>query len=554
MPARTGIAWLVSVLLWAATAFMASPVAADCPRTLLTSIPELQSGAVAEGGSVTVEGVVTGVFLGPERLGGFFVQHDALAPAGLFIYAPSLPPQSLRPGDRVQVAGRFDRFRGRPQVSRIDDVHVCTHAGLPDPVVLQLPEDSRRLADLHGVKVRFEQPLTVTGTHELGRYGSLRLSARGRLYRTEGTAGNGSRTRHARQIVLDDGSYRANPRPIPYLGANGTRRAGDHIEGLTGVLTHAFDAHRVHPTRIPVFIEANPRPAPPNPNANADTVRVATLNVESYFLTLGRRGAEDRAQRDRQRRKLRAAVHGIDADVLSLLEVENRGAALRDLLQTLNRDLPPALQYREVPHHRTGTDAIRNVLLYRPARVSLLDTAADLDPVHNRPPLLAWFTRAGGGEAFGVVAVHFKAKVGCPDTGDIDLGQGCWNLLRSQQARRLLDWLNQSRRDEGPVLVAGDLNAYAGEDPMTEFRRAGKRDLAASHLPPERHYTYVYHGQAGQLDYLLAPEELADRVVAAGIWHINADEPRFLGFAGRRPSGGPWRSSDHDPVWTDLRW
>lgn len=551
MPASNGIAWLVSVLLWATASFAASPVAADCPPTLVTPIPELRAGRVAEGESVTVEGIVTGVFLGPERLGGFFVQHDALPPAGLFVYAPSLAPQSLRPGDRVLIAGRFDRFRGRPQLSRINDVHVCTHAGLPDPVVLRLPGDAARLASLHGVKVRFEQPLTVTGNYELDRYGSLHLSAPGRLYRKSGTAGNGSRARQAHRIVLDDGSYRANPRPVPYLGANGTRRAGDQVEGLTGILTRAFGAHRVHPTRAPMFVEANPRPAPPN--ANTDSIRVATLNVENYFLTLGQRGAENRAQRNRQRRKLAAAIHGIDADVLSLLEVENREPALRDLLRTLNRDLPAALRYQAVPHRRTGTDAIRNALVYRPARVRLLDAATDPDPVHNRPPLLAWFTARGGSAAFGVVAVHFKAKVGCPETGDIDLGQGCWNRLRGQQARRLVDWLDRIRRDGAPVLVAGDLNAYAGEDPMATFLRAGKTNLAATHLLPERPYTYVFHGEAGQLDYLLAEEDLAKRVAAAGIWHINADEPPFLGFAGRQPARGPWRSSDHDPVWADLR-
>jgi len=551
MPASKGIAWLIIALFWATAPIVGvSPAAAACPPALVTSIPELRSGRVPEDQPVNVEGVVTGVFIGPERLGGFFFQHDALPPAGIFVYAPSLPPQSVRPGDRVQVAGWFNRFRGRPQVSRVQDLHVCTHAGRPDPVALRLPDDTARLADLQDVKVRFDQTLTVTGNYELGRYGSLRLSAGGRLYRKGGASVAGSGDHQARQIVLDDGSYRANPRSIPYLAPNGTRRVGDRVEDLTGVLTHAFGGDRVHPTRDPVFKDANPRPAPPA--LTADTVRIATLNVENYFLTLGQRGAADPAELDRQRRKLTAAVHGLDADVLGLVEVENRQAALADLIRTLNRDLPPELQYRAVPHRITGTDAIRNAVVYRPARVSLKDMAADPDPVHNRPPLLAWFTSARD-ETFGVAAVHFKSKVGCPDTGDVDRGQGCWNERRYEQSRRLLAWLNTARRDDAPIAVAGDLNAYANEDPITEFLGAGKQNLAAAHLPPERHYTYVFHGEAGQLDYLLAGEDLAQRVAAAGIWHINADEPPFLGFSGRKPTPGPWRSSDHDPVWADLR-
>jgi len=544
---------LIAVLVWATAAqLVAAPAIADCPRALVTPLTELRSGLVAEGRRVTVEGTVTGVFIGPERLGGFFIQQQDLPPAGLFVYAPALSADAVRPGDQAQVAGRFNRFHGRPQISRIDNVHVCAHPGLPDPVIVRLPEDAARLADLQDVKIRFDQPLTVTGNYELGRYGSLRLSVDGRLYRKTGVVATGPDSPQARQIVLDDGSYRANPRPIPYLARSGTRRSGDRVEGLTGILTYAFNAHRVHPTRVPVFSEANPRPAAPTPTRG--TLRIATLNVENYFLTLGQRGATDRAQLDRQRNKLTAAVRGLDADVLSLVEVENRDTALEDLLRVLNRDLPAALRYQAVLHRTPGTDAIRNALLYRPTRVTLLDAAADLDPVHNRPPLLAWFTPADGGEPFGVVAIHFKAKVGCPETGDVDLGQGCWNQLRTRQARRLLDWMAEVRRANAPILVAGDLNAYASEDPLRKFLAAGKQDLASRHLPPERHYTYVFHGEAGQLDYVLAPKDLAERVVAAGIWHINADEPPFLGFAGRQPASGPWRSSDHDPVWADLRW
>lgn len=547
----------IAIVLWAIAQFAAAPVAADCPRANLASLGDLRAGLLAEDRPVTVEGVVTGVFIGPERLGGFFIQQSGASPVGLFVYAPALSPQAIRPGQLVQVSGRFNRFHGRPQISRVEVPLVCAQPGLPDPVILRLPEDAARLADLQDVKVRFEQALTVSGNYELGRYGSLRLSAGGRQYRRPAP---GLTTPElsplevdpARQIVLDDGSYRANPNPIPYLGDNATRRAGDRVEGLTGILTHAFNAHRVHPTRPPRFIDANPRPA--EPGVAASTLRVATLNVENYFLTLGQRGASSRAQLERQRRKLTAAVRGLDADVLSLVEVENQDAALHDLVATLNRGVPRSSRYRAVEHPDSGSDAIRNALLYRPSRVTLLGAAADPDPVHNRPPLLGWFAKAGEGTAWGVVAVHFKAKVGCPDTGDVDLGQGCWNQLRTQQAQRLLEWLEASRYADAPIVIAGDLNAYAHEDPLRAFVAAGKRDLASQHLPAERHYTYVFHGQAGQLDYLLAPQTLADRVATAGIWHINADEPPFLGFAGRKPASGPWRSSDHDPVWADLRW
>jgi uncharacterized protein len=550
MDRHTGIVGLLLLTLGGFS--LGTPAAvADCPRAQVTSLAELRTGRVPENRRVTIQGTVTGAFTGGARLGGFFLQDDGVPPVGLFVHAPALDGQEPRAGDAVQVTGRFAHFHGRPQVSRIADLHVCDHPGLPAPVSLRLPEDAGRLADLEDVKVRFDQGLTVTGNHELGRYGSLRLSADGRLFRPGQGTGTTRDTNLSRQIVLDDGSYRANPEPIPYLDAAGTRRTGDQVEGLTGILTHAFDAHRVHPTRAPVFRAANPRPAPP-PAAAEGTLRVATFNVENYFQTLGSRGASSRAELERQRQKLAAALRGVDADIVSLTEVENRPRALDDLVTTLNRGRPAGLHYRATTHPETGPDAIRNALLYRPARVTLLGVDADLVRVHNRPPLLGWFQPRDGGEAFGVVAVHFKAKVGCPAEGDVDRGQGCWNALRTAQAQRLLDWLRDVRKDGAPVLIAGDLNAYAAEESVATLRTAGKIDLSAPHQPQPDRRTYVFHGEAGQLDYLLASPALAERVQASGTWHINADEPPFLGYSGRQPALGPWRSSDHDPVWADF--
>jgi uncharacterized protein len=552
MDRRTGIVGLLLLTLGGFS--LGTPAAvADCPRAQVTPLAELRTGRVPENRRVTVRGTVTGVFTGGARLGGFFLQDDGVPPVGLFVHAPALDGQEPRAGDAVQVTGRFARFHGRPQVSRVADLRICDHPGLPAPVSLRLPEDAGRLADLQDVKVRFDQVLTVTGNRELGRYGSLRLSAGGRLFRPGQGAGATRQTNLSRQIVLDDGSYRANPEPIPYLDTAGTRRAGDRVEGLTGILTHAFDAHRVHPTRPPVFHTANPRPAPP-PSAAERSLRVATFNVENYFPTLGSRGASSRSELERQRQKLAAALRGVDADIVSLTEVENRAEALDDLVTNLNRGRPAGLHYRAVPHPEAGSDAIRNALLYRPARVALLGMDADLGRVHSRPPLLGWFQPRDGGAVFGVVAVHFKAKVGCPAEGDVDRGQGCWNELRTAQAQRLLDWLREAGRDGAPVLIAGDLNAYAAEDPVATLRTAGKIDLSAPRLPQPDRRTYVFHGEAGQLDYLLASPALAGRVRAAGIWHINADEPPFLSYSGQQPAPGPWRSSDHDPVWADIRW
>ena len=91
----------------------------------------------------------------------------------------------------------------------------------------------------------------------------------------------------------------------------------------------------------------------------------------------------------------------------------------------------------------TGSDAIRVALVYKPARLTPLGAAAsDNHAVNSRPTLAQTFSLANGA-VFTLVVNHFKSKGGCPapteadangntDSGD---GQGCWNLLRRQQAQ-----------------------------------------------------------------------------------------------------------------------
>ncbi|WP_018995296.1 ExeM/NucH family extracellular endonuclease [Thioalkalivibrio sp. ALJ2] len=535
---------LVALALAAPPALALAPA---CPsdRASLTT-DELLAEPPADDASVVLEGIVTGVFMGDDQLGGFYLQNDESdRPTGLFVYAPRQEP--VTPGDRLRVQGRFGHHHGRPQLARIDGIETCGNGRLPEPVTLELPRDAERLSDFEDVRVRFDQTLTVSGHHELERYGNLKLSAGGRLWHPGQTGAFDDHDHAERRIVLDDGSYRARPDPIPYLDDQGTRRVGSQVTGLTGILTHAFDAHRLHPTETPEW-EGGTRPEAPNP-ATGGALRIVTANMENDFVTLGERGAANRAERQRQEAKLNAALLPLNADLIAAIELENRPVARERLIERLNQH--GDLTYEAVRHPAPGTDAIKVGITYRPDRLKLLEVVADEDRVHHRPPLLAWFGTPEGEPLFGVVAVHFKAKSGCPSSGDVDHGQGCWNERRTAQAERLAQWIEQERRDGLPVIIAGDLNAYAAEDPLRVLREAGKRDLV--HTEPDRAYSYVFRGQSGQLDYLLGPGGIAEHVGDAGSWAINADEPAFLGFDGSQPVDGPWRASDHDPVWLDLR-
>lgn len=561
MPNVRSLTALAPALL--ALLLTAAPAAASCPEPSTADLAAIKGvgaqSALPAGRQVVADGVVTGNFLGRDRLNGFYLQQATdEGPVGLFVYMPSATERDaerIAPGEHIQLHGRTGEHRGQVQLQRIERVEHCASDRLPAPEALTWPMDAAELERLEGLLVSFPEPFVVTGNYELARYGSLRL-AHERLFRPTHSP---NMAQERAVLMLDDGSYRTFPSPIPYLNEDGTRRVGSRVAGLTGVLTHAFDAWRLHPTATPRFQDANPRPAPLD--APGERLRIAAFNVENYFTTLGERGAADAAELERQRAKLAAAVAGLDADILALVEVQNTPEALADLVTQLSERT--GVRYRAVGGSASrGTDAIKLALIYRPDRVEAVsELYADNDAIHHRPPLAAFFRGAEGGPAFGVVTAHFKAKTGCPSRGDIDRGQGCWNERRVAQARAMSGFLERLADAQGHqrLLLVGDLNAYGAEDPIRTLTDAGLVDLMARDVAPEHRYTYVFRGESGYLDHALATSELAAAVARVQPWPINADEPPFLGYDGPENAAhhfrlDPFRSSDHDPVAVELAW
>jgi len=372
----------------------------------------------------------------------------------------------------------------------------------------------------------------------------------------------------ARLLDADGRSGRADGGGAWSLGP-GDLRNGDALEGLHGRLRREGDDLVLEAPALTVR-RLNPRPAAPPALAGgafaaagadppAIAVRVAGVNLLNWFTTLGDRGAATAAALERQAAKLVATLAALDADALALAEVENdgTGAALDDLLRRLNAaqraaGRGPAADYvaARAPPGGSGGDAIRVAIAYRPAALTLLETAADRARVHDRAPLAAAFALPDGRPAFTLVAAHHKSKGGCPASGDVDRGSGCWDLRRDAQSQALLDFADRLVAAGGPpVLVVGDLNAYRHEAPVRRFAEAGWRVLVDD-MPEERAYSYVHFGRAGALDHAAASPALAGRLLGAAFWPINADEPPRSDE--RRAT--PYRSSDHDPLLLALGW
>lgn len=488
-----------------------------------------------------------------------------------------------------------------------------------------------------GMLVTYTDTLLVSEYFQLARFGQIILypGQRPRQFtETSAPSASGYSAHLAdlarRRVILDDTNNIDNwPLSLPngsqyvyHPHANGgfssgTQgadffRGGDQVANLTGVLHWSFagatgtDAWRIRPTaaRPATFTAANPRPAAAPTVGGA--IKAAGVNVLNYFTTIDTtasnssgncgpsgtmdcRGADSQAELTRQRERTSIALCGLNADVVALMEIENDPAqnAISDLVSAVNARCGGTHPYVRVnTGGAVGTDAIRVALIYRSGVLSPVGAAMiDMDAIHNRPPTAQTFdvvdsANPAVGERFSVIANHFKSKSCSGASGaDADAGDGqsCFASRRTQQASRLLSWIDASvipAAGDADVLLLGDYNSNAKETPIATLAAGGYEDLVGSRAPGD--YSYLFDGQLGHLDYALASSSLGSKVVGVAPWHINADEVPVFDYndevrdAGEatfeeEPDGSvltpprtlwqantPYRASDHDPVLVGL--
>lgn len=571
-----------------------------------------------DGDLVRIEGVVVGDFQGNsfagDQLGGFHVQEepadqdgDTSTSEGIFVFAPSAIDVNV--GDIVEVVGTVDEFFGLTEITDVSSVAIVgsdSSAVIATPVSLPVTGDAD-WEEVEGMLVEFDQDLYISEFFNFDRFGEIVLTDARQYQGTHvalpGTAANMVTAANAlARITLDDGRSSSNPDPA--IHPNGaeftltnTFRGGDILQDVVGVVDYSFGSYKIQPTAGATYINANPRPSAPDPISG--DVRVATFNVLNFFTHLDDgsdncgptanlecRGADDQEEFDRQLAKLVAGIIALDADIVGIQEIENDirtndGDRAHDPVLTLVEALNEADRggtwawVGEASHYNDYP--VRNDIIYRKKVVSpvgdpvaLADDAfdqkrpGDIEPV-GRPPLAQTFhAHARGAEVpFTVVVNHFKSKgSSCASLGDPDLGDGqanC-NLTRVAQSEALLGFVAELEgTSPSGVLVIGDLNSYAMEDPVKALEAGGLTDLLEAFVGPLA-YTYVFDGQLGYLDYAMATGTMMERVVGVTSFHINADEPDILDYDTSFKKDAqdalyeplPYRVSDHDPVIVGL--
>lgn len=246
---------------------------------------------------VMVEAIVVGVFLGENKLQGFFVQeedvdvdNDPRTSEGIFVFYPSPVDgvEAVTKGDKVLLTGIVVEFFTNTQLSSIETIKVLsTNNPLPTPAMIDfqngnygvLSTKSGYLADLErfeGMSVRFadDANVVVNELFELARFGELRLMDGGvPIQFSQANFPSATaydlylRTVASRQVTLDDGSSKQNPDLSQLPAFDGkfdtetSVRIGDRpTSDLIGCLNFAFDKYRIHPTTNFRFDRKEERP------------------------------------------------------------------------------------------------------------------------------------------------------------------------------------------------------------------------------------------------------------------------------------------------------
>lgn len=531
------------------------------------SIPKIQgSGNVSpyNGQNVKTTGVVTAVFTGNGTINGFFLQDkigdgNADTSDGIFVYSPN--NSTVQQGDEISITAYVSEYHSRTQLSNASNITVLSKGNIIRPQKIFYDINNWNWERYEGMLVEFQQPLYVNNNYYLKQYGELELGIKRKMIPTNIALPLSSEYKalvnenSLSPIILDDAYTSTYVSPIVFADENGTRRLGEKVDKLQAVVDYSNSRYVFYPVGEVRFY-GNPRKRT-HDDIGKHNLKVCGFNLEYYLVqNYGKSnfGAANQEEFNRQHAKIVDALYGIDADIYGLIEIEQGQAALSKLAQALN-EKSGTNNYTFIDDGGYASGTFTKVgYLYRSDKVSPIKGLTNINnPGPRNRKKLQGFELNSNKEKFIFSINHFKAKSGCSSAkgGDKDQGDGqsCYNYTRTLEANAVMNAVNIGRTNYGTdnVLIMGDLNAYAKEDPIQTFLNKGYVDLHQKfHI--DSAYSYVYRTEAGYLDHAIANEPMAQQVTGVTDFHINADELTDYGYSKADWNVGMYRCSDHDPV------
>lgn len=535
------------------------------------SIGEIQgAGHVSAyvGQTVVTTGIVTAV-----DSNGFYLQSavgdgDSRTSDAIFVFTSTAPKVAV--GDGVSVQGTVTEYAADAKslsVTEITAPKVTVESSgnaLPAAVLIGehgvLPPsqaiDSDHLTNfdpahdgidfwesLEGMRVTIETPQVVSNTNNYGEtdvvaslgHGATGVNDRGGITISAGDY-------NPEKIQLDDDS-------AIFAGYKPGYSIGDQLSSVTGIVNYAFSNYEVLVTdAVTVTKDVTIEREQTALQGDATHLSIASYNVENLDASDNK---FDILAKD--------IVNNLRApDIIALQEIQDADGAGTgaDLSGTVTaKGLIDAIYAASGLHYAyieiapttpnsTGGEPngnIRSGYLYNLDRVSYVQGSAELidGAAYNgsRKPLVAQFEFAG--QKITTINVHFTSRGGSdPLWGNNQPAANAGDAARTAQAAGVKAYVNDHLAADPSLNIAvlGDWNGFYFEDAQTQLTDPAKGGVLTnlnSLMPAEERYSYMFEGNAQQIDNILVTAGLLNNAQIDSV-HINAE------FGGNRPS-------DHDP-------
>ncbi|MCU6454123.1 lamin tail domain-containing protein [Sphingomonas sp. A2-49] len=525
------------------------------------------------GQTVLTNGVVTAV-----DTNGFYLQSatgdgDAATSDAIFVFTGTAPAVTV--GDEARVRGSVSEFAGDAKGLSVTQIVTPTvdvvSRGNPLPAAVligtggilpptQVLDDDRLTVfdplhdgldfweSLEGMRVTLDTPQAVSNTTSFGEtdvvvshgVGATGINDRGGI--TIAPNADGTVDYNPEKIQIDDDSG-------IFAGFTPNYTIGDQLTSVTGIVNYSFDAYEVLVTgAVSVTKDVTLQK------------EVTTLAGDANFLSLATYNLENLDTSDNKFDILASnIVYNLRApDILAVQEVQDADGAgtggnlsgtvtAQGLIDAIYAQSGLRYGYVEIAPTTTNTSGgepngnIRNGYFYNLDRVSYVEGSAQLIEGGaydgSRKPLVAQFQFAG--QTITAIDVHFTSRGGSdPLLGNTQPAAAAGDAARTAQAAGVKAYVEAHLADDPSLhfAVLGDWNGFYFEDAQTQLTDPAKGGVFTNLntlLPSEERYSYLFEGNAQQIDNVLVTGGLLTNAQYDSV-HLNSQ------FGGDRPT-------DHDP-------
>ena len=403
-------------------------------------------------------------------------------------------------------------------------------------------------------------------------------------------------------IQVPDPVPAPNPPNVPRFDANPERirvdsdtqpgssainvTTGAIVSNLVGPLDYSARTYTIAPDAAMPPVVAGNISATPVPAAAANEFTVASMNLERFYDDVNDAGGDAVLTAIAYQNRLNKAsllVRNVlrAPDIVGIIEMESL-TVLQTLATKINNDAvangDPNPNYQAYLEEGNDVGLIDVGFLVKSARVNVLSVTQEgknttyINPnsgqpelLNDRPPLLLRAeVQPVNGDSYPVTVIvnHLRSLNGVDDPIDGNRVR----VKRRAQAEFLAN-LIQSRQTNDPtehIVSIGDYNVFQFNDGLVDSLGIIKgstvpadqvvlpgTDLvnpdlvdAGDFVPDAEHYSYVFEGNAQEIDHILLTQNLLNRFTRLAYARVDADFPEVFRSDATRPE----RVSDHDGV------